>query len=72
MDQAISFLAQAGTAKLIEFNPLRNFDVNLPNGYVFVCTPIEYLVPFSATFVICNSLVESTKYVTAGTNFNMR
>jgi N-acetylgalactosamine kinase len=57
MDQAISFLAQAGTAKLIEFNPLRNFDVTLPQG---------------ATFVISNSLVESTKYVTAATNYNMR
>lgn len=57
MDQAISFLAQPGTAKLIEFNPLRNFDVILPQG---------------ATFVICNSLVESTKYMTAATNYNRR
>jgi len=57
MDQAISLLAQTGTAKLIEFNPLTTFDVNLPSG---------------ASFVICNSLVESTKYLTAGTNYNMR
>jgi len=57
MDQAISFLAQSGTAQLIEFNPLRTFDVALPAG---------------ATFVICNSLVEATKYLTAGTNYNMR
>jgi len=42
---------------LIEFNPLTTFDVNLPAG---------------ASFVICNSLVEATKYLTAGTNYNMR
>eukprot|EP01111_Echinosteliopsis_oligospora_P015328 TRINITY_DN6030_c0_g1_i1.p1 TRINITY_DN6030_c0_g1~~TRINITY_DN6030_c0_g1_i1.p1 ORF type:complete len:465 (-),score=120.94 TRINITY_DN6030_c0_g1_i1:29-1423(-) len=57
MDQAISFLAQAGKAKLIEFNPLTTFDVQLPSD---------------ASFVICNSLVEATKYMTAGTNYNKR
>ncbi|KAG8257003.1 N-acetylgalactosamine kinase [Homalodisca vitripennis] len=36
MDQAIIFLASQGCAKLIEFNPIRTREVNLPAGGVFV------------------------------------
>ncbi|XP_057367540.1 N-acetylgalactosamine kinase-like [Daphnia carinata] len=36
MDQAIAMLATQGTAKLIEFNPLRAHDTKLPTGAVFV------------------------------------
>ncbi|XP_071874680.1 N-acetylgalactosamine kinase isoform X1 [Bombus fervidus] len=36
MDQAIAFLGKAGSAMLIEFNPLRGTDVTLPKTAVFV------------------------------------
>ncbi|XP_015602041.1 N-acetylgalactosamine kinase isoform X2 [Cephus cinctus] len=36
MDQAIAFLGKQGSAKLIEFNPLRATDVTLPESAVFV------------------------------------
>ncbi|CAH3144648.1 unnamed protein product [Porites evermanni] len=57
MDQSISFLAEPGTAKHIEFDPIRAYDVTLPDGIVFV---------------IANSLVEMKKSATAGTHFNAR
>jgi len=46
MDQAIELLAERGSAKLIEFGPLRTFNVNLPAG---------------ATFVVANSMEEKNK-----------
>lgn len=36
MDQAIAFLGKAGSAMLIEFNPLHGTDVTLPENAVFV------------------------------------
>ncbi|XP_049637413.1 N-acetylgalactosamine kinase [Suncus etruscus] len=56
MDQSISFLAEEGTAKLIEFNPLRATDVKLPNG---------------AVFVIANSCVEMNKAATSHFNIRV-
>ncbi|CAH2274025.1 N-acetylgalactosamine kinase isoform X1 [Pelobates cultripes] len=56
MDQSISFLAEEGTAKLIEFNPLRATDVKLPTG---------------AVFVIANSCVEMNKAATAHFNIRV-
>ncbi|XP_067827578.1 N-acetylgalactosamine kinase isoform X2 [Heptranchias perlo] len=53
MDQSISFLAEKGTAKLIEFNPLRATKVKLPSG---------------AVFVIANSCKEMNKAATAHFN----
>ncbi|XP_069861362.1 N-acetylgalactosamine kinase isoform X1 [Dipodomys merriami] len=53
MDQSISFLAEEGTAKLIEFNPLRATDVKLPSG---------------AAFVIANSCVQMNKAATSHFN----
>lgn len=32
MDQAVSFLAEKGTAKFINFDPLKATDVHLPPG----------------------------------------
>ncbi|KAL3505609.1 hypothetical protein ACH5RR_030991 [Cinchona calisaya] len=57
MDQAISVMAQTGFAELIDFNPIRATDVQLPVG---------------GTFVIGHSLAESQKAVTAATNYNNR
>ncbi|KAG7991131.1 hypothetical protein I3843_02G060000 [Carya illinoinensis] len=57
MDQAISVMAKSGFAELIDFNPIRATDVQLPSG---------------GTFVIANSLAESQKAVTAATNYNNR
>ncbi|CAL0306887.1 unnamed protein product [Lupinus luteus] len=57
MDQAISVMAKTGFAELIDFNPIRATDVQLPAG---------------GTFVIAHSLAESQKAVTAATNYNNR
>ncbi|XP_031265863.1 galactokinase-like [Pistacia vera] len=57
MDQAISIMAKTGFAELIDFNPIRATDVQLPAG---------------GTFVIAHSLAESQKAVTAATNYNNR
>ncbi|KAK1390371.1 galactokinase-like [Heracleum sosnowskyi] len=57
MDQAISVMARAGFAELIDFNPIRATDVQLP-----AC----------GAFVIAHSLAESQKAVTAATNYNNR
>ncbi|XP_067874047.1 N-acetylgalactosamine kinase isoform X4 [Heterodontus francisci] len=56
MDQSISFLAEKGTAKLIEFNPLRATNVKLPRG---------------AVFVIANSCREMNKAATAHFNIRV-
>ncbi|KAL6526469.1 galactokinase [Orobanche gracilis] len=57
MDQAISVMAQSGFAALIDFNPIRATEVQLPAG---------------GAFVIAHSLAESQKAVTAATNYNNR
>ncbi|KAL0927385.1 hypothetical protein M5K25_001550 [Dendrobium thyrsiflorum] len=57
MDQAISVMAKSGFAELIDFNPIRANDVQLPAG---------------GTFIIAHSLAESQKAVTAATNYNNR
>ncbi|KAJ6664095.1 hypothetical protein lerEdw1_008310 [Lerista edwardsae] len=56
MDQSICFLAEKGTAKLIEFNPLRATDVRLPGR---------------AAFVIANSCVEMNKAATSHFNIRV-
>ncbi|XP_069480877.1 N-acetylgalactosamine kinase [Ambystoma mexicanum] len=56
MDQSISFLGEEGTAKLIEFSPLRASDVKLPPG---------------AVFVIANSCVEMNKAATSHFNIRV-
>ncbi|XP_008288980.1 N-acetylgalactosamine kinase [Stegastes partitus] len=56
MDQSISFLAEKGTAKLIEFQPLRATDVKLPDG---------------AAFVISNCCVEMNKAATSHYNIRV-
>ena len=53
MDQAISFLAERGKAMMIEFNPIRPTEVQLPNGMVFV---------------ISNTLVQAQKAAFASFN----
>ncbi|XP_033023699.1 N-acetylgalactosamine kinase isoform X4 [Lacerta agilis] len=56
MDQSICFLAEKGTAKLIEFNPLRATDVRLPEG---------------VAFLIANSCVEMNKAATSHFNIRV-
>ncbi|KAK8464922.1 hypothetical protein PHAVU_010G104600 [Phaseolus vulgaris] len=50
-------MAKTGFAELIDFNPIRATDVQLPTG---------------GSFVIAHSLAESQKAVTAATNYNNR
>ena len=50
-------MAKTGFAELIDFNPIRATDVQLPSG---------------GTFVIAHSLAESQKAVSAATNYNNR
>ena len=57
MDQAISLLAETGSASLIEFNPLRIYSVPLPED---------------CTFLIANSLTPSPKVLTQAYRYNKR
>eukprot|EP01102_Stenamoeba_stenopodia_P017035 TRINITY_DN6047_c0_g1_i1.p1 TRINITY_DN6047_c0_g1~~TRINITY_DN6047_c0_g1_i1.p1 ORF type:complete len:490 (-),score=102.02 TRINITY_DN6047_c0_g1_i1:94-1503(-) len=58
MDQAISYLAEAGRAKKIDFDPLRSADVHLPSN---------------AAFVVVDSLVQhSLQSQIAGASYNIR
>lgn len=51
MDQAISFLGELGKAMMIEFNPVRPSEVQLPDGYSFI---------ISNTLVRANKAAESS------------
>ena len=57
MDQAISCLAEAGSARLIDFAPLHSQPVSLLPGSVFI---------------ISNTLASAGKVVTAASGFNLR
>ena len=57
MDQAISLMAEKGSAMLIHFDPLKT---------------VSRVLPTDVDFIIANSLVESNKRVTAATNYNLR
>uniref|UniRef100_A0A383V891 Galactokinase n=1 Tax=Tetradesmus obliquus TaxID=3088 RepID=A0A383V891_TETOB len=57
MDQAISVMGMPGVAMLVEFNPVRATDVQLPAG---------------STFVIANSMAVSKKAETADRRYNLR
>jgi len=57
MDQAISFLGTKGAASKISFDPVSTLNLTLPDDCVFF---------------VANSLVESTKIITADTCYNMR
>jgi len=57
MDQTISVMGELGKAKLVQFNPIRTQDVQIPQGYVFV---------------VANSLTPSPKLQHKGTKYNKR
>lgn len=56
MDQAISFLGEQGKAMMVEFNPVRPTEVQIPEGHVFV---------------IANTLVSAEK-AASESKFNVR